>query len=291
MIANWNKLNSRLTDDSKANSQQYELVLVYAVFACIAVLVFQWIGEGEFSAILTLSGVFQCLAFCLLGVHALSTGSVRGISAKSLQLEAVALVCRLSTTVWLEGYVPVDATGDYMYQCFDVLSLTLVCGLLYRVLNVQDKTYEVDADSLPIMPLAVGCLVLACLLHGDIMTYHIFDAIWMWGLFVGTVAVVPQLWLMTHRGGSTPALASHFIAVMAFSRMLSGAYMWHAHSEITCTPWIGLLNHAGFATMAAHAVNLLLLADFAYFYLKNLAGAGLRSPLNLPDSYGMCEHV
>jgi hypothetical protein len=291
MIAIWNKLNSRVTGDNKANSEHYELVLVYAVFACVAVLVHQWIGEGAFSAILTLSGVFQCLAFCLLGVHALSTGSVRGISAKSLQLEAMALACRLSTTVWLEGYVPVDASGDYMYQCFDALSLTLVFGLLYRVLSTQDKSYEVDADSLPIMPFVVGSLVLACLLHGDIMTHQIFDAIWMCGLFAGTVAVVPQLWLMTHRGGSTPALASHFIAVMAFSRMLSGAYMWYAHTEIHCTPWIGDFNHAGFATMAAHAVNLVLLADFAYFYIKNLAGSGLRSPLNLPDSYGVCVQV
>jgi len=291
MLANWNKLNSRVTGDNKANPEQYELVLIYAVFACIAVVVFQWIGEGEFSAILTLSGVFQCLAFCLLGMHALSTGSVLGISAKSLQLEAMALACRLSATVWLEGYVPVDATGDYLYQCFDALSLTLVLGLLYRVLSGQDKTYEVDADSLPIMPFAVGSLVFACVLHGNIMTHHIFDVLWMCGLFVGVLAVVPQLWLMTHRGGSTPALASHFIAVMAFSRVLSGTYMWHAHSEITCDPWIGLFNHSGFATMAAHAVHLLLLADFAYFYVKNLAGAGLRSPLNLPDSYGMCEYV
>ncbi len=66
-------------------------------------------------------------------------------------------------------------------------------------------------------------------------------------------------------------MASHFVAVMAFSRVLSGTYMWYAHSEITCEPWIGDFNHAGYAILAAHAVHLLLLGDFAYFYGKNLA--------------------
>jgi len=266
----------------KTDQAQSELGLVYATFATIAVVAYHWIAQGEFSSVLTLSAIFQCLAFCLLGVHALSTGSVHAISAKSLQLEAIALICRVSTTVWLEGYVPVDQTGDYLYQCIDVLSLALVLGLLYRVLSVKDKTYEVDDDSLSIMPFAVGSLVLACLLHGDIMTHSIFDLLWMCGLFVGTVAVVPQLWLMTRRGGNTPALASHYIAVMAFSRVLSGTFMWHAHNDITCTPWLGDFNHSGYATLAAQGVHLLLLGDFAYYYAKNLATKGLYSSLELP---------
>jgi len=284
MLGNWNRINA---SGSKVNSEQYELGFVYAAFAGLAVLTYHWIGEGEFSAVLTLSAVFQCLAFCLVGIHALSTGSVHGISGKSLQLEAIALVCRLSATLWVEGYVPSDGTGDYLYQCIDVLSLALVLALLYRVLSVSDKTYEVDADSLNIMPFVGVSLVLACLLHGQLMTYAIFDVLWMCGLFVGAVAAVPQLWLMTHRDGSTPALASHFIAVMALSRLLNGSYMWYAALEIECDPWIGTFAHAGYATLAAQAVHLILLGDFAYFYIKNLASGGLRSPLEIPMT--MCE--
>jgi len=57
-------LGSTTMPGSKApSSQRYDLVAVYAVFVTVAVLVFHWIAEGEFSAILTLSAVFQCLAF------------------------------------------------------------------------------------------------------------------------------------------------------------------------------------------------------------------------------------
>jgi hypothetical protein len=288
MLGNWNRINA---SGGKADSEKNELVFVYAAFAGVAVLTFHWIGEGEFSAVLTLSAVFQCLAFCLLGTHAFKTGNFQGISGKSLQLEAIALMCRLSATVQVEGYVPSDSTGDYLYQCFDVLSLALVLVLLYRVMKVQDKSYEVDADTLPTLPFVGGSLVLACLLHGIMMKYRIFDILWMMGLFVGAVAVVPQLWLMTHSSASTPALASHFIAVMALSRILNGTYMWHAAQEIDCLPWIGTCGkddmycgtHAGYATLAAQALHLLLLTDFAYFYIKNLTTQGLRAPLDLPQ--------
>jgi ER lumen protein retaining receptor len=225
------------TKGSKAS----QLILVDAAFAIVALMAYHWIGEDQFSSILTISAIFQCLALCLLVVHALSNGSIHAISAKSLKLEGVALACRLSTTVWLEGYVPTDHTGDWLYQCIDGLSLSLVLGLLYHLRKAQKAQHnasEVDADSLPAMPFVVGSVVIACLFHGTIMTYLIFDAIWMCGLFVGIVAVIPQLWLMTHNGGKKPALTSHFIAVMAFSRVLSGSYMWTAAKEITCEPWI-----------------------------------------------------
>jgi len=277
MIGNMYSSKASAAEDNK-NS---ELALVGAAFASVAVLVYHWFAEGEFSAVLTLSSIFQCLAFCLLGVHALLTGSVRAISAKSLQMEAIALTCRLSATLWVQGYVPTDQTGEGLYQFFDVLALILVLGLLYRVLNAEDKTYELEADSLPIMPFVAGSIVLACLCHSKIMQYRFFDYAWMCGLFVGAVAVVPQLWMMTRRSGSTPALASHFIAVMAFSRMLSGSYMWHACYEFGCDPWIGTFNHSGWAAVAAQAVSMLILADFAYPYVKNIATNGLRAPLDV----------
>jgi len=267
----------------KANSQS-GLAFVYVAFVIVALAVYHWLAEGEFSAVLTLSAIFQCLAFTLLGVHAFTTGSVKSISAKSLQLEALALGCRLSSTVWLEGYLPNDSTGDYLYQCFDALSFALVLGLLYRVLKTQDRTYEADDDSMPVMPFAVGCLVLATLFHGDLNDNPLFDTLWMCGLFIGAVAVLPQLWLITRRRGSTPALASHFIAAMAVARMLSGTYMWHAAPEITCEPWFKDWQHAGFFILSAHAVHLILLADFAYFYVKGLATSGLQLELPLHGS-------
>jgi len=141
--------------------------------------------------------------------------------------------------------LPADASGDYLYQCFDAASLVLVLGLLYQMLHVRRETYDKDNDELPLLPFVLGSFILACFFHADLDKRPIFDILWMMALFLTSVAAVPYLWLMARHRGPIPALTSHFVAAMAISRILSGAYMWDAHDEFTCVPYIGNFNHAG----------------------------------------------
>merc|ERR1719287_246204 len=180
----------------------------------------------------------QCLAVVLLALQVVSTGSASGISARALSLDALAICCRLSSTLWLNGYLPVDASGDHLFQAIDICSLAIIVWLLHQVLVVRRHSYQAEEDNMSILPIAVGALVLAGLLHGNMNGRPIFDTLWMTGLFVSTVAVLPQLWLITKTGGCVEALTSHHIAAMAVSRFLSGIFMWHARHDITCDPWI-----------------------------------------------------
>jgi hypothetical protein len=276
------------TASSKTSGKQSPgITVAYVVFAVIAFMVYHMFAEGEFSSILTLSAIFQCLAFSLLALQTVTNNGVQGISAKTLQLDAFALACRLSSTVWLDGYLPSDQTGDYLYQVFDALSLGMVLWLLHRLLSAQRRTCEVDDDSFSALPCALVCVVLAAIFHGDLDDLPVFDTLWMCGLFVSAVSVLPQLWMMSRSQTRVPALTCHFIAVMAFSRILSGTYMYHAHTEITCTPWIGKVQHAGYAILVAHVVHLVLLADFAYFYGKHIATSGLSLPLTVPETWSV----
>jgi len=256
------------------------IATAYGIFAAIALGVYHFVAAGEFSAVLTLSVMFQCLAVVLLCLQSLSSGSAAGISARSLMLEALALACRLSSTLWLNGYLPVDATGDHIFQAVDVCTLLLVLWLLHRVLVVQQHTYEVDADTFPVLPMVLGSLVLGTLLHADMNSRPLFDALWMAGLFMSIIAVLPQLWLVARAGGRVEALTSHYIAAMAMARLLSGSFMWHARFDITCVPWVEGFEHAVWTILAAHALHLLLLTDFAYYYVKGVMKQGLTLPLH-----------
>jgi len=221
-----------------------------------------------------------------LALQMISSGSAAGISAKALTLDALAICCRLSSTLWLNGYLPVDVTGDHIYQIFDICSLCILGWLLYQVLVVKRHTYQAEEDTLPILPMAMGSLVLAFLLHGNMNNRPLFDAFWMAGLFMSVVAVLPQLWLVTHTGGRVEALTSHYIAVMAVSRALSGIFMWHARDDITCNPWITGLNHASWAILAAHFLHMLLLGDFGYYYIKAVLANGLNCRIEIMEDCG-----
>merc|ERR1719262_1954207 len=113
-----------------------------------------------------MSALAQCLGVTMLCIQSLSSGSAAGISAKSLLLDAVAIAFRLSSTLWLDGYLPSDRSGDFVYQVFDVCSLLLLIFLLHRVLVKQYDSYQVVDDTISTGPIVLMCLALAAVLHG-----------------------------------------------------------------------------------------------------------------------------
>merc|ERR1719287_234960 len=86
----------------------------------------------------------QCLALVLLGLQMISSGSASGISARALSLDALAICCRLSSTLWLNGYLPVDASGDHLFQAIDICSLGVLAWLLHQALVLKQNTYQAD---------------------------------------------------------------------------------------------------------------------------------------------------
>lgn len=267
----------------KDQKNQPSLVLAaYMLFTFGSLIVYHFVANGEFSSILTMAQMIQCLAFVLLVIKSCSQGSVAGISGKSLALEALAFVCRLSSTTWLNGYLPVDASGDFIYQAVDLCSLLLVLSLLYRAYLSHRWSYEEEADSLPVLPMIAVCFLLAALLHADMNSRPLFDALWMGGLFLSVVSVLPQLWHINQTGGVIQACTGHYIAMLATSRALSGIFMWHARFDITCLPLLEGLNHAIWAILGAHMLHLLLLIDFGYYYVKAVTQQGLDFKIELP---------
>jgi len=252
----------------------------YVMFLTAGWLVYYFVANGEFSAILTLSVMLQCMGFALLGVQVLLTGKSKGISARALTLDAFALCFRLSSTLWLNGYLPVDASGDHIFQAFDITSVVLVALLLRKILNERSEE-EAAQDSFPIFPVVVGSILLGALFHADMNVRPIFDTLWMAGLFISALAVMPQLWLTSRTGGKAEALTAHYIAAMAAGRALSGIFMWYARADITCKPLFGSFDHAVWAILGAHAVQILLLADFGYAYVKAVMHKGLTASVDL----------
>lgn len=262
---------------TKAQTTPPQVKAVYGLFATSSLLVYWLVANGEFSSILTLSVMFQCLSHALLGVQVILRGNTSGISSKSLALDAVALVCRLASTTWLNGYLPVDASGDYVYQVTEAGTLLIALWLMTKIRADRKQSEEESLDEFPVSGPALACVVLAVLLHADMNSRPLFDSLWMLGLFLNCIAVLPQLWLINRLGGKVEALTCHRLMAMAVSRLLSFAFMWHARGDISCVPWVGEFNHAVLAIIGAHLLHILLLGDFGYYYIKAVAKHGFSS--------------
>lgn len=264
------------------------LLIAYSVFIAGGLALYHLVMSDALSAILTVAEMFQCLSVGLLAAQVAITGSVAGISARAVGMHALGLCCRLSSTIWLQGYLPVDESGDWFFQTVDICALSIELWLLYQMFVVRNHSYQAEADSFPVGPVMIGAFVLAALFHADMNLRPLFDTMWMTGLFLCNTSILPQLWLINKTGGKVEALTSHHIAAMAVGTMLGGLFMFYAREDITCAEWVEGINHAVLSILAAHLLHLLLLADFAYFYLKAVATQGLACRLDLE---GVCEFV
>jgi len=261
------------------------VMVAYLISGVVAFMVYNYVAGRSYSSVLTMSAIVQCLGFAFLCMQVISSGSAAGVSASALKLDAIAVCLRLSSTTWLNGYLPVDKTGDHVYQILDICSLAMMLFLLYRVLVVNRSSYQISEDTYTATPTVFMSLVLAALLHGNMDAHPLFDTFWMAGLFTEVVAVLPQLWLITQSGGGVEPLTSHHIAALAVSRVLSGLFMWEARYDISCKPWIPGFQHAICVILLAHVMHLLLLADFAYYYVCALWARGLNKRLELGEVF------
>jgi len=246
------------------------LYFMYAFFTVASAVAYFHIAEMQFSAILTLAGMAQCFAMMLLTLQPLLTGSVTGISLPCLVLHIFQFACRLSSTTWLNGYLPMDETGDQFYQGVDILALILTCLLALRVCAGQPSASENAKSLLQVFLTVLVCSTLAVVFHANLDLRPVYDTLWMTGLFCGSLAVLPQFWMVSSknldkspRSAHAEIVASHAVAAMCMGHVSSAIYMWYARSDVACEEWIEGFNHAIWAILAAHAVPLLVVCDFA----------------------------
>jgi len=257
-----------------------QVAIAYMLLITGGTAVYHFVAAREVSAALTIGAMVQTFAFALLAMQITYARHAQGISARALGLEAAALIFRLSSTVWLDGYLPVDASGNWMYQALDICSLALVLWLAYQVVVVHKGTYQEAEDTFPAFHVAMGAVVMAFIFHPDMDDLPLFDSFWMAGLNISAIAVLPQLWLTARAGGRMATLTGHYVAGMAISQLFSAVFLWHAWDFITCKPLIPGVNHGVLAMGFAHVVHMFLLADFTYCYIRSLLKGGISSSMD-----------
>merc|ERR1719473_2320528 len=140
--------------------------------------------------------------------------------------------------------------------------------LLYTMHTALKGTYDAANDSLPVFKLVPACVVLAIFVHGDLNDSPFFDIMWTISMYLDTIAMLPQLWMLTKIGGEVEALTSHFVACMVISRLCAFSFWFYGYEEITQSTHH--FNAAGYLILVAHLLQLFLSADFMWYYVKSI---------------------
>merc|ERR1719217_790068 len=159
----------------------------------------------------------------------------------------------------------------------------MVMHILFSVHVTFKSTYQRDEDTLDIRNLIMGAFVLAVLIHPDMNSWTLFDIIWTTHLYVDAVAMVPQIWMISRLGGKVQGFTAHYMAATMLSNFLSALFWFFATPDLVEDE--NSFNITGLAINGAHAVQMLLLLDFGYYYGKAfLQGRGCGPTMQLGQS-------
>jgi len=227
-------------------------LVVYAAGLMFAPIVYHALSDKEFSAVLTFGALLNCLGLAFLALQQQKWhGSAIpvGLSSSALDIYLAALIAKLSSTLWLSGYLPIDRTGDFLYQSADLCSLALV----YRLRQHAPKL-EGAPD---IRTVIIFAIILAVWVHPVMNNYQFFDIAWMTGLVLEAAALMPQLVL-----DARPKASSHGVLALICSKALAGLFWFHGFEDVA--PEKGI-NFPGWGILGAYTIQLLLLIDlFTY---------------------------
>jgi len=258
----------------------------YLLFALCGLVVAKEFSDRDFSAVLTAGSGAQCLGFFLLLQKIKTQNSVAGLSAKTLEMYALVLCFRLCSTLFKNGYLPVDRSGDFVYQVCDVASLLVLLQIIYCVRFAHEPSYQREHDSLPIYRALPGCIALGIAFHGPLNHHAFFDAVWTIAMNIDMIAMLPQLWMLVSKGGEVEALTSNYIAALFVSRCCAASFWCWGYDEMA--PKDGSTNFAGYWCLFAHGMSVLASADFMYHYweakAKKAGCGGASAPVVLPPS-------
>lgn len=240
-------------------------------------LVYFLISDGEFSFALTLSVILQTFAVALLIMKVVSTKDTYGLSSDTLVCLALVLVGRLSSTLFFQGYLPYDASGDWLYQLMEVLCLLLV---LYT-LHLASRSRQPTRTIVPWWSLAAPCFALALICHSTLNAFFLTDVSWTFAMYLEGVAFWPQIQLV-HRT-DVEVFTNHYVAAYGVSRVLSVLFWLFSFKELNNAfkpITVNLLaGYAGYLVILAQVLQLLLVLDFLYYYVKSaLTGAAFSLP-------------
>lgn len=250
----------------------------YWILLLLAVgLIYFLFSDGEFSFALTLSVIMQAFAVALLVMKVIATRDTYGLSSDTLICLAFVLVGRLSSTLFFLGYLPYDSSGDWLYQLMEVLCLFLVLYTLYLV----TRTRRSARSLVPWWALTAPCFVLALVCHSTLNAFVVTDVLWAFAMYLEGVAFLPQILLV--QKSDVEVFTSHYVAAYGVSRVLSVLFWLFTFKELNKAykPLaVNLLaGYSGYMVILAQVIQLLLVLDFLYYYVKSaVTGAAFSLP-------------
>lgn len=189
-------------------------------------------------------------------LHTIETKkSVSGILFKTQVLYSVVFICR---------YLDLFFSYILLYNTLmKIFFIALLCYIVYLMVNKFHvlTNQQPSNDGFPVQYLVAGAAVMALIFTH---LYHPVELLWSFSLWLESVAIFPQLFML-QKTGEADALTAHYIFALGLYRALYiPNWFWRYYVEHNKLDKIAL---------AAGIIQTLVYSDFFYIYYQKVIRA------------------
>lgn len=288
-----------MSQDARVQTKQwveknYSNLLLYFGLIVGILIFYHAMSDGDFSFLLTLGSVIRTFAFGILLAKIVANKSVNGISLKMIELYIIVFGCRLSSILFYEGYLPFDSSGDYLYRGMEIAGCVLCTVIAIFTVTLYKDTYQSDSDSFGAilgLPSSIGIVwvmvpaaCLALIFHPSLNSNMLTDVAWTFALALESTAILPQIIMFiknlkeaSKKGKDTDqgGWVSHILACLGLARLIHLVFWISSYTELNdkfnSSPGG---SHVGHFVVFSQCVQLLLMCDFLFYYVKGVASGG-----------------
>jgi len=264
----------------RENKQNF---VVWGGFTVVAFVVFMFFSDGDFSFLLTLSSMLSMFSFLMVVISIQMNESCAGVSLKMNECYLVVSFARLLSIVPFEGYLPFDKSGDYIYRGFEIM-ICIFTGIVVYFCRIKYKaSYGTQKDAgINHYAMIGGCLFFACIFHPSLNDYMPTDVAWAFGLYLESLASMPQLFMFQQEDTIQP-FTTHFLAGQTIAKALAFLFWIFSYSELN-NPAVLTKSYVGHWVILVQLFQLLLMGDFMYHYARCIQkGLSLSQILKVAD--------
>ena len=249
-------------------------IIFWLIGIFLILLIFLVISSKDFSFLLTLSSIIQCLSFIIIIIKVKFFQNTSGLSINTFYCYSILLISRLMSTCFFDGYLPSDSSGDWFYQFVDFSSFIFSIYIIYLITFCYKETSDIKNDNINLKYLIFPSFILAIFFHNNFNQFLICDISWTFSMYLETVVIYPQLYLFIKKGGQIESYTSHYVALCGLSRLFSLIFWWCTFPELNEGIKVrseGFFNnYMGYAIIFSQILQLIIMIDYYYLYFKSL---------------------
>ena len=117
----------------------------------------------------------------------------------------------------------------------------------------------------------VPTFLLSLIFHPSLNSNMLTDTAWTWALCLESVAILPQIVMFMSKAGVVDEWTSHVVAALGLARFFQLVFWISSYHELNdkfnSSPGG---EHVGHFVVASQVLQLLLMGDYFYFYIKSM---------------------